>query len=214
VKYAFMQAHEHAFGVKRMCQVLGVSRSGYYEWRGRSERRAARDEVLLGHIRRVHARSHQAYGAKKTWIELNAEGVRCGKHRVARLRKSAGIEPRRTRRFRTKRAHQKSAPAAPNLLAQRFETRLRNRVWVGDTTFVPTRRGFAYLAVLLDLHARRVVGWALGADTTRSSCSQRCIWRSSSALRLRAWCITATRARFMEHGSIARRSIGMAYGPA
>jgi putative transposase len=162
VKYAFMQAHEHAFGVKRMCQVLGVSRSGYYEWRGRSERRAARDEVLLGHIRRVHARSHQAYGAKKTWIELNAEGVRCGKHRVARLRKSAGIEPRRTRRFRTKRAHQKSAPAAPNLLAQRFEARLRNRVWVGDTTFVPTRRGFAYLAVLLDLHARRVVGWALG----------------------------------------------------
>lgn len=162
MKYAFIQAHENAFGVKRMCQVLGVSRSGYYGWCGRSEMKQARDELLLGHIRRVHARSYEGYGAKKTWIELNGEGVRCGKHRVARLRKGAGIVARRTRRLRIKQRHQKSAPPAPNLLAQRFNAAARDRVWVGDTTFVPTRVGFAYLAVLLDLHARRVVGWALG----------------------------------------------------
>jgi putative transposase len=163
VKYAFMLAHEEQFGLKSMCGALGASRSGYYEWRGRSEcARQGRDEVLLSHIRRVHAQSHEAYGAKKTWIELNIQGVACGKHRVARVRKSEGIEARRKRRFRIKARHQQSAPAAPNLVAQRFHTGLRDRVWVGDTTFIRTRAGFLYLAVLLDLYARRVVGWAMG----------------------------------------------------
>lgn len=158
-----MQAHEEQFGLKRMCSVLRVSRSGYYEWRGReSSARAAGDEVLLGHIRRVHASSHEAYGAKKTWLELKAQGVLCGKHRVARLRRSDGIEARRKRRFRVQERHRQTAPAAPNLVAQRFRSPGRDRVWVGDTTFVQTRVGFVYLAVLLDLYARRVVGWAIG----------------------------------------------------
>jgi putative transposase len=163
VKYAFMYAHEDRFGLKRMCTVLGASRSGYYEWRSRPESaRAARDEVLVGHIRRVHASCHEAYGAKKTWLELNAQGVACSKHRVARLRRSEGIEARRTRRFRIQARHRQTAPAAPNLIAQRFDSPGRDRVWVGDTTFIQTRAGFLYLAVLVDLHARRVVGWSLG----------------------------------------------------
>ena len=158
-----MRSHEEQFGLKRMCAVLGVSRSGYYEWQGRSKSaRAARDEVLLGHIRRVHASCHEAYGAKKTWLELKAQGVLCGKHRVARLRRSEDIEARRKRRFRVQARHRQTAPAAPNLIAQRFDNRLRDRVWVGDTTFIQTRAGFLYLAVLLDLHARRVVGWSMG----------------------------------------------------
>jgi len=163
VKYAFMRAYEEQFGLKRMCAVLDVSRSGYYDWRGRSKSaRAARDEVLLGHIRRVHASCHEAYGAKKTWLELKAQGVACGKHRVARLRRSEGIEARRKRRFRAQARHRQTAPAAPNLIAQRFDSRLRDRVWVGDTTCVQTRAGFLYVAVLLDLYARRVVGWSMG----------------------------------------------------
>jgi putative transposase len=163
VKYAFMRAHEEHFGLKRMCAVLAVSRSGYYEWRGRPKSaRAARDEVLLGHIRRVHASCHEAYGAKKTWLELKAQGLHGGKHRVARLRRSEGIEARRKRRFRIQARHRQTAPAAPNLVAQRFESPLRDRVWVGDTTFIQTRAGFMYLAVLLDLYARRVVGWSMG----------------------------------------------------
>lgn len=158
-----MHAYEEQFGVKRMCAVLGASRSGYYEWRERGQSaRAARDELLLGHIRRVHASCHEAYGAKKTWIELKAQGVACGKHRVARLRQSAGIEARRKRRFRIQARHRQTAPAAPNLVAQRFDSPSRDRVWVGDTTFIQTRAGFLYLAVLLDLHARRVVGWSMG----------------------------------------------------
>jgi putative transposase len=157
-----MRAHEEQFGLKRMCLVLGVSRSGYYEWRVRSEcARAVKDELLLEQIRAVHAESTEAYGAKKTWIELKARGVACGKHRVAKLRKDAGIEARRKRRFRRKERHQQTAPA-PNLVAQCFQSRQRDRVWVGDTTFIGTRAGFLYLAVLLDLYARRVVGWATG----------------------------------------------------
>lgn len=158
-----MRAYEEQFGLKRMCAVLGVSRSGYYAWRGRPQSaRAARDEVLVGHIRRVHASCHEAYGAKKTWLELKAQGVPCGKHRVARLRRSEDIEARRKHRFRVQARHRQTAPAAPNLIAQRFDNRLRDRVWVGDTTFIQTRAGFLYLAVLLDLHARRVVGWCMG----------------------------------------------------
>ena len=163
MKYAFMSSHEEQFGVKRMCEVLGASRSGYYEWCTRAvSARAARDEVLLGHIRRVHRTCHEAYGAKKTWIELRAQGIACGKHRVARLRRSEGIEARRKRRFRSKARHQQTAPAAPNLLRQSACALGRDRVWVADTTFIQTRAGFLYLAVLLDLHARRVVGWAIG----------------------------------------------------
>ena len=158
-----MRVHEAQFGVKRMCHVLEASRSGYYEWCARSQgAQAAKDQVLLEQIRRVHRQCKHAYGAKKMWIELNAQGVRCGKHRVARLRKGAGIEARRTRRFRIKQRHQKTAPAAPNLVAQQFHTERRDRVWVGDTTFIRTRAGVVYLAVLLDLYARRVVGWATG----------------------------------------------------
>lgn len=163
MKYAFMREHEHRFRLTRMCALLGVSRSGYYEWLRRPQSaRAASDEVLLGHIRRVHVSCHEAYGAKKTWIELNARGVVCGKHRVARLRKSEGIEARRKRRFRLRASYQQTAPA-PNLVAQRFDGVERDRVWVGDTTVVQTRAGALYVAVLLDLYARRVVGWACGA---------------------------------------------------
>lgn len=163
MRYAFIRDHEEQFALQRMCAVLGVSRSGYYEWCSRPKSaRAARDEVLLGHIRRVHAGVHEAYGAKKTWLELKAQGVLCGKHRVARLRRSEGIEARRKRRFRIQERHRQTAPAAPNLIDQRFETLGRDRVWVGDTTFVQTGAGFVYVAVLLDLYARRVVGWAIG----------------------------------------------------
>ncbi len=146
----------------RMCAVLRVSRSGYYEWRERpASPRAAHDQVLLTHIWRVHLQSRQCYGAHKTWLELNDQGIVCGKHQVARLRKCAGIEARRKRRFRLTVENHATAPAAPNLVQRRFQVEHPNRVWVGDMTFIRTRAGFLYLAVLLDLYARRVVGWSM-----------------------------------------------------
>jgi transposase InsO family protein len=146
----------------RMCAVLKVSRSGYYEWRDRPEgARAVRDRELLAQIWRVHAESRQAYGAKKAWLELRDQGIVCGKHRVARLRKHAGIEARRKRRFRLTVENHSTPPAAPNLVQRQFDVAQPNRVWVGDMTFIRTRVGYLHLAVLLDLYARRVVGWSM-----------------------------------------------------
>ena len=146
-----------------MCRVFTVSRSGYYDWRVRGESRRSRsDRELLAHIRRVHEVSRQAYGAQKTWRELNAQGMACGRHRVARLRRQAGIEARRKRRFRVIVEHHHTVPAAPNLIRRQFLTATANRVWVGDMTFIRTRAGFLHLAILLDLYSRRVVGWAMG----------------------------------------------------
>jgi putative transposase len=162
VKYAFIQEHQNELAVARWCWLLQVSRSGYYHWATRpASCRARKNRELIVHIRRVHLESRRAYGALKTWCELRAQGIACGKHRVARLRRQDGIEAQRKCRFRLTVENRNTAPAAPNLLAQRFDAAQPNRVWVGDMTFIRTRAGFLYLAVLLDLYARRVVGWSM-----------------------------------------------------
>lgn len=161
MRYAFIRSHGGS--VNQLCGLLSVSRGGYYAWRNRSESdRRRRDRELLTHIEHVHTESRQAYGAVKTWLELRARGVACGKHRVARLRQQAGIEARRKRRFRVIVEHHHTAPAAPNLVQRQFQVPTPDRVWVGDMTFIRTRAGFLHLAVLLDLYSRRVVGWAMG----------------------------------------------------
>jgi len=169
VKYAFIERHRKTFRVERMCSVLDVSRSGYYEWRDRPEsRRCQADRGLLHDIREVHLQNREAYGAYKTWRVLNARGITCGRHRVARLRRQNGIEAKRKRRFRVVTAQQYTkAPPAPNLLAQQFDVHAPNRVWVADTTYVTTGTGWIFLAVVIDLHARKVVGWSMGARQTQ-----------------------------------------------
>jgi len=122
--------------------------------------------MLLGHIRTVHRQHRQAYGAKKTWRHLNAIDIPCGKHRVARLRKQAGIEAQRKRRFRLTVEHHHTPKAAPDLLQRQFTAIAPNRVWVGDMTFVRTRQGWLHLVVLLDLFSRKVVGWSMGERAT------------------------------------------------
>jgi len=164
VKYAFIRRHEEAFSIARMCKVMQVSRSGYYAWRDRpAGEQANRNKELLQHIHRIHRQSRQAYGAKKTWLALNEVGVACGKHRVARLRKQAGIEARRKRRFRLTVENHATAPAAPNLVQRQFRVDEPDRIWVGDMTFIRTRQGWLHLAILLDLYSRRVVGWSMSA---------------------------------------------------
>lgn len=162
MKYAFIKEHDNEFRVVRMCSVLRVSRSGYYHWVGRPEsKRVLADRELLVHIRRVHLQGRRAYGVLKTWDALREQGIVCGKHRVARLRRREGIEAQRKRRFRlTVENHHTTAPA-PNLVQRKFIVAQPNHVWVGDMTFIRTRAGFLYLAVLLDLFARKVVGWSM-----------------------------------------------------
>jgi putative transposase len=162
VKYRFIHSHRHAFTVAAMCRVFSVSPSGFYEWCGRPVSARARANVsLLRDIRRIHYAHRQAYGAVKTWRALNQEGIACGKHRVARLRKADGIEARRKRRFRVMTEHHQTPAPAPDLLNRHFITHAPDRVWVGDMTFIRTRQGWLHLAVLLDLFSRRVVGWSM-----------------------------------------------------
>jgi transposase InsO family protein len=162
VKYGFIRAHQDQFSVSRMCVVLQVSRNGYYDWRDRPEsKRSKENRTALSQIREVHARSREAYGALKTWRELMARGFQWGRHRIAKLRREAGIEAKRKRRFRVTTQSRVGVVAAKNRLKQCFKAKAVNRVWVGDITFVATAEGWLYLAVLIDLYSRRVVGWAM-----------------------------------------------------
>jgi len=168
VKYAFIHEHVERFRVTSLCRALCVSRSGYYEWLDRPEsRHASQDHQLLKSIRVLHARSREAYGAYKTWKVLQAQGIACGRHRVARLRRENGIEALRKRRFRVMTEHHKLPPPAPNILAQNFRVAQPNRVWAGDMTVIPTGGGWLHLAIMLDLYSRRVVGWAMGNERSQ-----------------------------------------------
>lgn len=142
--------------------MLGVSRSGYYAWGHRTpSRRTQANAALLATIREIHASSREAYGAVKTWQALRARGIVCGRHRVARLRRLHGIEARRRRRFKITTHSTHTTWIAPNRLQGVFHAAAPNRVWVGDVTFLATRSGWVYLAVLLDCYSRKVVGWAM-----------------------------------------------------
>jgi len=145
-----------------MCRVLGVSRSGYYDWRRRQpSKRSIRDNYLTAEIRGIHKASGENYGTIKTWEALKAQGINCGRHRVARLRKMHGIESRRRKRFKITTMSKNTEWIAPNRLSRCFHVSRPNKVWVGDVTFIATRTGWLYLAVLLDLYSRKVIGWAM-----------------------------------------------------
>jgi len=165
-----MQAHQREFRLTRMCQVLQVSRSGFYAWQHRAvSPRARANQALMERMRILHRQTREAYGARKMWQLLNRDGLVCGRHRVARLRRLAGIVALRRRRYiRTVQARQQETPAIPNRLNQQFAVSAKNRVWAGDLTFVPTRTGWLTVAVLLDLYSRRVVGWAMSPRQTLS----------------------------------------------
>lgn len=162
MRYAFIRAQEPLHRVTRLCAAVGVSRSGYYAWRDRPvSARTADDQRLLPRLRQIHQEMREEYGAIKLWREARRRGLRCGRHRVARLRALGGLEAKRVRRFRVSVEHHQLPPPAPNVLQQRFQTTGLNRVWVGDVTMVATWAGWLYVAVLLDLYSRRVIGWAM-----------------------------------------------------
>ncbi len=139
-----------------------MSRSGYYAWRDRPlSRRTRANHQLVGEIRRVHEAARGVYGALKTWQQLRAQGIVCGKHRVARLRQLHGIEATRRRRFKITTHARRGHGGTPDLVQRGFAAPAPNRVWVGDVTCVATREGWLYVAVLIDLYSRKVVGWAM-----------------------------------------------------
>jgi putative transposase len=165
VKYACLARHRGEHSVRLMCRVLEVSATGYYAWRKRSpSARAIADERLMLNIRLAHHASDETYGAPRVREELRGQGHRVGQKRVARLMRAHGLVGRRPTRWTrtTNSAH--DHPVAPNVLDRQFDVqgiRALNRVWVADITYVPTQEGFLFLAVVLDLASRRVVGWAM-----------------------------------------------------
>ena len=145
-----------------MCRVLRVSKSGYYAWKTRPlSKRGLFDKYLTEEIRQVHRESKENYGSLKTWKTLRVKGIHCGKHRVARLRKINGIESKRRKRFKITTLSKNTEWIAPNILNRCFNAAKPDKVWVGDVTFLATRNGWLYLAVLLDLYSRKVIGWSM-----------------------------------------------------
>ena len=161
MKFQFISEHRETFKVGRMCKMLEVSLSGYYAWRKRPESRRSRENrVLEDKIRLIHAESHRIYGAPKIHRKLCEQGIRCGKNRVARLMRNVGLRSRRKKKFKATTNSRHNLPVAPNLLNQNFAVDAADSIWAADITYIPTDQGWLYLAVLLDLYNREVVGWA------------------------------------------------------
>lgn len=161
--FAFVEEHKTHFAIHRMCTVLGVSQSGYYAWRKREpSQRAKANEKLLEKIREIFKQSRQTYGSPRIYQALRQQGTMCGRHRVARLMRVNQISARRPRRKRPHTTQRNSAAAAaPNLLKGDFKPLHPNQAWVSDITYIDTAEGWLYLAAVLDLFARPIVGWAM-----------------------------------------------------
>ncbi len=165
--YRFIAAERASFPVALMCQVLGVSRSGFYDWATRApSRRSVDDRSLTQQIRQIHHDSRGVYGAPRITAQLRAQGLRVSRKRVARLMRAGRLQGRHLRRPLSERPKAFHRPM-PDLLARRFDPGALDRAWAADITYVATSQGWLYLAVVMDLHSRRVVGWA-SADHLRT----------------------------------------------
>jgi transposase InsO family protein len=167
LKFEFIEMNRDEFPVHTMCEILHVSPSGYYAWRGRpASARARANDALEVEIRAIHAESKQRYGSRKVHAKLHRQR-RVNHKRVARLMRKNGLKSRRVKRRKVTTNSKHGLPVAPNLLNREFTAERPNTKWVSDITFVPTCEGWLYLAVVLDLFARRVVGWAIQERMTR-----------------------------------------------
>jgi putative transposase len=173
VKYAFIERHRRVWPICVQCRVLRVSVSGFHQHFVRRKKIASRrhltDAALLAHISSVYAEHRGAYGWPRIWRELIKRGIRAGKQRVQRLMQAQGIRARGKRRFRvTTTDSRHDLPIAPNLLNRNFTPAGPNQAWSGDITYIATEEGWLFLAVVIDLFSRKVVGWSMRPDMHRS----------------------------------------------
>lgn len=169
MRYSFIRDYRQQFRLAALCRVLRVSKSGYFAWLHRPKSlRAGRNRRLVIHIRAAHARSRKTYGRRRIHAQLRREGVSCSRNRVARLMRQEGLWGRRRRGFRATTDSNHSLPVAPNLLARDFTATAPDQVWVSDITYLPCAEGWEYLATVMDLYSRRIVGWALQTTLERS----------------------------------------------
>ncbi len=160
--YRFIDAHRADYPVTRLCRTLGVSPSDYYAWRQRPpSARAEANQRLVTHMRVIHREVHETYGSPRMHAELLARGLPCNVKRVARLMRLHHLRARHKRKYRVTTKANPKLPVAPNHLAQQFQASAPNEKWVSDITYVWTWEGWLYLAVVMDLYSRRIIGWAL-----------------------------------------------------
>lgn len=167
MKYRFIEKHQPRYPVERQCRVLEVSRSGYYAWRVRQRRDQDKShQALIEHIRRIHKKSRKTYGSPRVHAELRSEGIVINHKRVARLMRLEGLYGRRMRRKVSTTDSKHDYPIAPNLLNRQFHADAPDTKWVADITYIPTCEGWLYLAAVLDLYSRKIVGWSMNARIT------------------------------------------------
>jgi putative transposase len=165
--FEFIEAHRDEFRLDVMCRMLGVTRSGYFTWRRRPiSTRKIRDAELKTDIERIHAKSKGRYGVPRVHAELRAAGTSCSRRRVARLLGEAGLRGKVRKKYKSTTQVDPTHPPAEDLVRRNFEVPAPNRVWAVDMSYLPTKEGWLYLAVVLDLHSRLVVGWSMGERLT------------------------------------------------
>ena len=168
MRFAFIEAEKANYPIATLCRMLGVRRSGFYAARKRLESRRSRENrALLVHIRAAHIENRRAYGSPRVHLELVDRGFRVGRNRVARLMKLDGLQARHRRRFVLTTRTDPGLPTAPNILNRQFSPTRPNQAWAADITYIRTLQGWLYLAVVIDLYSRRVVGWATSARIDR-----------------------------------------------
>jgi transposase InsO family protein len=162
-----MDEHRDEFPVRRMCNELNVSPSGYYAWRTRpASAREMANQELYQKIEAVYNDNHSVYGSPRIYQELKDQGVTCSENRIARLMRLRGLKAKWFRRFKSTTKRNKAHPAAPNLLKRDFEAEKPDQKWLADITYIPTQAGWLYLAAILDLFTRRIVGWEMSERMT------------------------------------------------
>ena len=163
MRYRAIQEHDRRYPIRLMCRALAVSAAGYYAWRIRPEStRSVSARTVLSAIRVIHRESRETYGSPSIWDALIKQGHRIGEHRVARLMRQDGIRAKTVKKWRATTQSHHRFPVATNTLNRQFTVASPNRVWAGDITYVWTAEGWLYLAVVLDLYSRTVIGWAMG----------------------------------------------------
>lgn len=168
MKYAWIDSQRDAYPLQTLCAMLGVSTSGYADWKTcGGPTHWLSDAQLLVLIRSIHVECGQAYGSPRMTEELKSRGIPASRERVRRLMQAHGIRARHKRRYKATTDSRHAMPVAPNLLDRQFETAAPDQVWTVDITYVPTREGWLYLAVVMDLHTRMIVGWSLDGRMTR-----------------------------------------------
>jgi putative transposase len=164
MKYAWIEKHRDQFHVTRMCRQLGVSRTGFCQWSTRAPSdRSMANAVLDAQVAAIHAQSKRSYGRPRIVRGLCKEGLRVGHERVRKSLERQGLRPLYKRPYRVTTDSNHRKPVAPNVLNRRFDGWQINRAWVGDITYLATNEGWLYLAVIMDLASRRIVGWSLSA---------------------------------------------------